>query len=494
MSLPPAVTHPIETMNGRDGEGRNLIGGSWSRAATGRSFERHNPAAPSEVVGRFPDSGRLDVDRAVGAAGGASDWLERPGSERAAILMAAAELADARAEELARDMTRETGKPVREARAEATRVAATLRYFAADAWAPRGEQYEPSAGAGQLYTLRRPLGVVGLITPWNFPLAIPAWKLAPALVAGNTVVLKPSEAAPRSATNLAGLLTDAGLPAGVLNVVIGRGPEAGQALVSHDEVVAISFTGSSPVGDRVRREATARGKRVQLELGGHNPLVVMGDADLERAVEAAYGGAFVFAGQKCTATRRIFVQEPVYQEFRGRLLERIERAAVGDPTDPGTEIGPLVTERQHAAAVEAIARASNEGARLLTGDGGLERAGHFLRPALFEDVPDESFLSREEVFGPVSSLYRFQTLDEALAQANAVEHGLSAAIFTTSLASAQRFVEEAQAGVIHVNSPTTGADVHVPFGGIKASGWGPREQGRDALDFYTEVVTVYQER
>jgi alpha-ketoglutaric semialdehyde dehydrogenase len=495
MNSPPGLADPIQAIGERDSSAGNLIDGRWSGAAGARTFERRNPADPFAPPGRFPDSGRADIDRAVRAAQAAfSNWASRPASERARTLTAAASLAEERAEQWAVDLTRETGKPVREARAEAARVGATLTYFAADAWLPRGEQFESSAGVGRLYTLRRALGVVGLITPWNFPLAIPAWKLAPALMAGNTVILKPAEDAPRSAMNLAAVLADAGCPAGVVNVVIGRGPAIGAALVAHEHVVAISFTGSARVGRQVRGDATARGKRVQLELGGQNPLVVMSDADLDRAVEAAYAGAFLSAGQKCTATRRIFVEEPVYEEFRERLLARIERSVVGDPADPRTEIGPLVNERSREGVLGAIERGRREGGRLLTDPQGPAGSGYYLRPALFEDVADEATLSREEVFGPVAALYSFRTLDEALARANAVEYGLSAAIFTAALASAQRFVAEAQAGVIHVNSPTTGADVHVPFGGVKGSAWGPREQGREAMDFYTEGVTVYEER
>jgi alpha-ketoglutaric semialdehyde dehydrogenase len=277
----------------------------------------------------------------------------------------------------------------------------------------------------------------------------------------------------------------------VLNVVIGRGAEAGAELVTRAEVRAISFTGSVAVGRRVREAATAAGKRVQLELGGQNPLVVMADADLGRAVEAAYAGAFVAAGQKCTATRRIFVQQDVYDEFRERLLERMSRAVVGDPTDPRTELGPLVNRHQFDSVLEAIQDGRGQGGKLLAGGEHGGDDGYFVAPTLFEDVGATADLARREVFGPVASLFRFATLDEALARANDVEYGLSAAIFTSALATAQRFVGVVQAGVIHVNSTTTGAEVYVPFGGIKASGWGPHEQGRAAVEFYTDVATVY---
>ena len=492
MTEAPPTTRRSGDRGSRTTRADNLIAGEWVPAISGRAYERLNPAAPSDVLGRFPDSGRADVAAAAEAAQSAfAAWAARRGAERAAVLGAAAELAHERADEIARDMTRETGKPLREARAEAARLATTLRYFAADAWFPHGEVYGQSLTAGQVYTLRRPVGVVGLITPWNFPLAIPAWKLAPALVAGNTVVLKPSEEAPVSAIHLARCLVDAGLPPGVLNVVIGRGAEAGGELVTRPEVRAISFTGSARVGRRVRDEATALGKRVQLELGGQNPLVVMADADLRRAVEAAYAGAFLAAGQKCTATRRIFVQQDVYDEFRERLLERTSRAVIGDPTDPRTEVGPLINRRRYDVVLRAIEQGRRQGGELLTDDEHGHDDGYYVSPTLFENVDDAAELARAEVFGPVASLFCFATLDEALARANGVEYGLSAAIFTGALATAQRFVGAVQAGVIHVNSTTTGAEVYVPFGGIKASAWGPHEQGRAAIEFYTDVATIY---
>jgi alpha-ketoglutaric semialdehyde dehydrogenase len=472
----------------------NLIDGSWVPAASRRTFERPNPAQPTELLGPFPDSGPPDVEAAALAAQAAfTGWAHRPGAERAAILDAAAGIAHQRAEEIARDITHETGKPLREARGEAARLATTLSYFAADAWLPRGELYAQSVTTGHVSTRRRPLGVVALITPWNFPVAIPAWKAAPALAAGNTVVLKPSEDAPTGAMHFARCLTDAGLPPGVLNVVIGRGPVAGATLVGRAEVRAVSFTGSTAVGRRVRDDATAHGKRIQLEMGGHNPLIVMSDADVDRAVAAAYAGAYMAAGQKCTATRRIFVEARIYGEFRERLLARIRQAVIGDPADDRTELGPLINERQYRAVLDAIDQARRDGARLLAGGDRGDRDGYFVAPTLFEDVDDEAPLARRETFGPVASLFRFEMLDEALARANAVEYGLSAAIFTSNLGVARRFADEAQAGVIHVNSPTTGAEVHVPFGGIKASGWGPHEQGRAAIEFYTESVTIYED-
>jgi alpha-ketoglutaric semialdehyde dehydrogenase len=335
--------------------------------------------------------------------------------------------------------------------------------------------------------------VVGLITPWNFPAAIPVWKLAPALIYGNTIVLKLAQDSPLTGLHIVRAFDDAGLPPGVLNVVIGRGSAVGTPLVEHPGVRALSFTGSVPVGEGIRETAGRLGKRVQLELGGHNPLIVMADADLGRAAEAAYAGAFWSAGQKCTATRRIYVQEDVYDGFRDAFLARVKSGRVGDPADPDTEVGPLVNESAMDDVLGAIERGRSEGGSVLAGGARGDDEAFLVAPTVFEDVADDATLSCEEVFGPVTSLYRFGSLDEAIERANAVEFGLSAALFTNSLAATQQFVEQAEAGILHVNSQTAGADVHVPFGGVKGSGFGPHEQGRAAREFYTEVVTVYQD-
>ena len=467
------------------------MGGEWLPAATGESYEKRSPIEPMDVVGAFPSSGEADVDAAVSAAvEAAPGWAAVPPARRAAILGGAADAVDRRAEQIAQDMTLEMGKPIREARMEVARAAQILRFFAGEAFRPKGEVYEQGATGSSLYTMRRPVGVVGLITPWNFPVAIPAWKLAPALAYGNAVVLKPAQEAPLTTLHLAACLEEGGLPPGVLNVVVGRGGAVGGPLVAHPAVTAISFTGSVAVGERLRSDAAALGKRVQLELGGQNPFIVMADADLDRAVEACYAGAYWSAGQKCTSTRRIYVQEPVYDAFRERLLARIERGVVGDPLDPATEVGPLVNESQVDEVLAGIARGRDEGGTTIAG-GGRRGDSFFVEPTLFEGVADDAFLSCEEVFGPVASLYRFDGLDEALARANSVRFGLSASLFTRDAAAIDAFVRRIEAGLIHVNQQTAGADFHVPFGGVKGSGYGPHEQGRAAIEFYTEVVTVY---
>jgi aldehyde dehydrogenase (NAD+) len=472
----------------------NFVGGEWRPSLSGATYEKHSPWRPSEAIGEFPASSAEDVDAAVEAAAIAfPEWSRRPAAQRAAVLMAAADAIERRVEQIAQDMTLEMGKPLRESRMEAARGAAILRYFAGEASRPKGELYEQSATGSSVYTVRRPVGVVGLITPWNFPAAIPVWKSAPALIYGNTVVLKLAQEAPLTGLHLAACFEEAGIPAGVFNIVVGRGSEVGTPLVRHPRVKAVSFTGSVAVGNQVRDEATALGKRVQLELGGHNPLIVMADSDLDRAVEAAYAGAFWSAGQKCTATRRIYVQDAAYDEFRTKLLDRVARGVVGDPADPATEVGPIVNAKQLDEVMAGIERGRAEGGTVLAGGERLDGEPYLLAPTVFEGVRDDAFLSCEEVFGPVTSLYRFEEVDEALRRANAVAFGLSASIFTSDLATAQRFVDELEAGILHVNSQTAGADVHVPFGGIKGSGFGPHEQGRAAIEFYTEVVTVYHD-
>jgi acyl-CoA reductase-like NAD-dependent aldehyde dehydrogenase len=472
--------------------GRNYVGGEWREAASGDTYTKANPMRPSETVGEFAASDEADVDAAVAAAEAAFPaWAALPMAKRGSYLEAAAAVLAERAEQVARDMSTEMGKPLREARGEAGRASLILRYAASEAFRAVGEHYEQALTGAQVSTKRRPLGVVGLITPWNFPLAIPIWKLAPALIWGNTIVLKLAYEAPLTGLHIAEAFAEADLPAGVLNILTGRGSTAGAALVRDPRVRALSFTGSVPTGSGVRDEATKLGKRVQLELGGHNPLIVMADADLDRAVEASYAGAFWSAGQKCTATRRIYVQSDVYDAFREKLLARVERGKVGDPLDPETEVGPIVSEAQFDSIVESIERGRSEGGEVIAGGNRTDEESWVVEPTIFENVRDDAFLSCEEVFGPVTSLYRFDTLDEAMKRANQGQFGLSAAVFTTSLPAATRFQNEIQAGLIHVNSQTAGADVHVPFGGVKASGFGPHEQGRAAMEFYTEQVTIY---
>lgn len=470
----------------------NFIDGEWRAASNGATAEDRNPFRTSEVIGTFPLSEPEDVDAAIAAAAAAAKgWARTPAPQRGAILMKAADAIERRVEQIAQDMTLEMGKPLRESRGEAGRGAVILRYFGSEGWRAQGELFQQTMTGGDVVTRRRPLGVVGLITPWNFPFAIPIWKMAPALAYGNAVVIKLAQDSPLTGLHIAQCFEEAGLPKGVLNVVLGRGSTVGNQLVRDPRIRAISFTGSVGTGNAVRDEATRLNKRVQLELGGHNPLIVMADANLDKAVEAAFLGAFYSAGQKCTATRRIYVQDGIYDEFRTRLLARIDKSTVGDPADPATEVGPLVSRSQFEEILDAIERGMQEGGRVVAGGEPWGGDNYVVKPTVFEGVSDSAFLSCEEVFGPVTSLYRFGTIDEAIERANAVPFGLSASIYTQSLTAAHRFTNELEAGLLHINSQTAGAEVHVPFGGLKSSAWGPHEQGRAAIEFYTELVTVY---
>lgn len=474
----------------------NHIAGRWQQALSGATYTRLNPAHIAEQLGPFPDSGPEDVAAAVEAAVAAMpSWAKRTFAQRGEVLFRAAELVAERAERIAADMTREMGKPITEARGEVLRCVSIFRYYGGEAWRSVGEVFHHATSGGTAMSLHRPRGVIGMITPWNFPVAIPAWKVAPALVFGNTVVLKVSEDSPLSSLGIIGCLVDAGLPAGVLNAVIGHGPAAGAALVEHPAVDAISFTGSVPVGHSVRRTATELGKPVQLELGGHNPLVIAADADLPRAVEAAFAGAYFSAGQKCTGTRRVLVADSVYEEFRSGLLARIAVGVIGDPAHQDTEVGPLVNESALNGVLAGIATGRQEGGTVIAGGARLTDEpyahGYFVPPTLFENVDADGFLACSEVFGPVTTLFPVPSLEAALELANATSFGLSAAIFTSDLGAARDFARSVRAGVVHVNSPTPGTEVHVPFGGVKSSSWGSPEQGRAAHDFYTEPVTLY---
>jgi acyl-CoA reductase-like NAD-dependent aldehyde dehydrogenase len=467
------------------------LGGKWVRPVSDETYDKYGPMDPDLLLARVALAKGRDVSLAVDAAlDGFGAWAATAPARRGSVLEAAAAALDARAEQVAHDMTVEMGKPIRESLAEVARSAQILRYASSHALAPIGEQYVQAAG-GSVSTHRRPLGVVALITPWNFPCAIPIWKLAPALMCGNAVILKAALETPLSTRHIAECFAEAGLPAGVLSVLPGRGASAGATLVRDPRVSAVSFTGSVVTGRSVRDEATRLGIRVQLELGGHSPMIVTADADLDRAAEAAYAGAFSSAGQRCTATRRIYIKRAVYADFRAAFLARIQRGKIGDPLDPEVEIGPIVNAAQLEHVTEAVQRGIDQGGSVLTGGERLDNTAYLFAPTVFEGVADDSFLSQEEVFGPVTSLYEYDDFNDAITRANSTEFGLSSAIFTSDLGAALRFQRESQAGMIHVNSQTASSDIHAPFGGIKASGFGPHEQGRAALDFYSDLVTVY---
>ncbi|GAA4698969.1 aldehyde dehydrogenase family protein [Phytohabitans rumicis] len=449
-------------------------------------IESRSPQAPEDVVAQVPDNGPGEVAEAVRQAREAGvDWAARPATERAIALSACAEaLAEASAE-LAALVVREVGKPIGEATGEVARGVAILRYFAQAALLPEGDVFPAADGVSLLHTRRRPHGVAGLITPWNFPVAIPLWKAAPALAYGNGVVLKPAEQAPAVALRLAELFAGA-LPGGVLRVVTGAGA-AGAALVETAD--AISFTGSTAVGRLVRQAAAARGVPAQCEMGGQNPSVVLPDADLDLAARTIAGAAMGYAGQKCTATSRVIVVGDA-DGFAERLVAAVEALEVGDPGQASTAVGPVIEPAARSAVVAAAQRAAGRGAKILTGGVALDWNGWYAAPTVVTGVPEGDELLTEEVFGPICAVVPAASADDAVRAANAVRHGLVAALFTRDLASALTLAPRLETGMVKVNGPTAGVDFHAPFGGEKESSYGPREQGPAARDFYTRTVTV----
>lgn len=454
-----------------------------------------NPSDTRERIGEYALGDETQVNEAVAAARDAFPaWSRSAPQLRHDILRRASDEVFARKQEVGTLLAREEGKTLPEAIGEAGRAGQVLAYMAAEALRLDGRKFAGLAGDSEIDVTREPLGVVGIVTPWNFPIAIPAWKIAPALAAGNTVVFKPSELVPGSAWMLVDILQRAGLPRGVLNLVVGAGA-AGGALASHADVAALSFTGSLETGRKVGMAGIAASpmKKLQLELGGKNPLVVLDDADLELAVECALNGAFYSTAQRCTASSRMIVTDGIRERFVARLIERLEGLKVGHALADGTDIGPVVSAAQWRKDLDYIDIGQREGARLHWGGAALERdtPGHYLQPALFTEVTPGMRIAREEIFGPVAVVQAARDYDEALALSNDTEFGLTAGICTNSLKHANHFRRHAHAGVVKVNLGTSGLDYHVPFGGLGNSSYGPREQGHDALDFYTTTKTAY---
>jgi alpha-ketoglutaric semialdehyde dehydrogenase len=467
---------------------KNLIAGEWVGEP---QTERRNPARPDEVVAVSPSSSAETVSDAIAAAEAAQPaWGDMAPAARGAILMDAADILRQRHTDVAKDLVREEGKTLAEAKGEVRRAIDVLRYFGSAGWRLTGET-TPSAFPNTLvYTRREPLGVIGLITPWNFPIAIPSWKLAPALVSGNTVVLKPADLTTLTAMNLVTALVDAGLPAGVLNLVTGRGSVVGEAIVNDDRVRAVSFTGSTEVGLGIQDAASRRRARVQLEMGGKNALVVMDDADIDATATLAAAAGFSLTGQACTATSRVFCTPKALGPFIEAMRKQAERYQPGDGLEDGTLMGPVVSENQLETDLRAVRRAEKEGATVVAG--GQEPNGLFFSPTVLADVAPDADVIRNEVFGPVVAVAEVSDLDEAIARVNDSRYGLTAGIATTNLASAQHFAAKAHVGVVKVNRPTTGLDLNTPFGGTKDSSsntW--REQGPTAMEFYTWTKTVY---
>ena len=475
---------------------KNFINGEWVEARSGKVLEDRSPANTDELVGVFPASGPEDVNLAVEAAKAAyNNWRLTPAPKRAEILFHAAEILVARKEDYARDMTREMGKVLAETRGD-VQEAIDMTYLMAGEGRRQFGHTTPSELPNKFaMAVRSPIGVAGLITPWNFPMAIPSWKAMPALICGNTIVLKPAEDTPLSTYNLTQVLAEAGLPPGVLNVVFGYGPDAGGPILNHPDVGLVSFTGSTEVGRIVSQACAPTFKKCHLEMGGKNIIIVMDDANLDLAIEGAVWGGFGTTGQRCTAASRVAVQKGVYREFVEKFVARVKALKVGDGLDPVTHMGPCINEQQLQTVMKYVGIGSNEGAKLSAGGHRLETGAHargwFHEPTVFADCDPKMRICQEEIFGPVVSVIPFDSFDDAISIANDVKYGLSAAIYTRNVNQAFRAQRDLETGIVYVNAPTIGAETHLPFGGTKNTGNGHREAGLAALDFYSEWKTVY---
>jgi len=474
---------------------RNFVNGEWRESRSGQTMERRNPANFKEVVNVAPLSTREEVRDAIAAAKAAfPGWRDTPAPVRGRMLSRAAQLMERQKESLARILTREEGKPLKESLVEVQRSAYILDFMAGEATRLAGETVPSSLPKNFAFTKKQPLGVVGAITPWNFPVAIPVWKIAPALVAGNTVVFKPAEFTPECAAKVVEIFHDAGAPAGVLNMVLGAGEEVGDELLQGNDVRAISFTGSNEIGSRIYSLAARGMKKCQCEMGGKNPVVVLRDANLALATESVVVGAFGTTGQRCNSTSRVVVEDAIADEFIGMLVARSRRLKVGNGLDADVDVGPLVDEQQLKSVLRYLDIGKKEARTLLGGGrltGGEFDDGYFVAPTIFDQAPWDSVIAQEEIFGPVLSVIRVPDFEEALRVANSVKYGLSSSIYTNDASKMFEFIERIESGITHVNASTIVSEPHLPFGGMKATGVGIREMGRVAVDFYTELKAVY---
>jgi aldehyde dehydrogenase (NAD+) len=475
---------------------KNYINGKWVDAKSGKTFENRNPANWDDIIGIFPKSGPEDVEEAVKAARKAyQSWRLVPPPKRADIIKKAADLLVQRKEEIAREMTREMGKILLETRGDVQEGIDTGYYAAGEG--RRLFSYTTTSELPNKFAMaiRLPVGVAGVITPWNFPMAIPTWKIFPALVAGNTVVFKPASDTPKTATTLVQILEEAGVPEGVVNLVHGGGNEVGMAIVRHPDVDLISFTGSTAVGKVISREASDTLKRVSLEMGGKNAQIVLEDANLELALDGVLWGAFGTAGQRCTATSRLILHEAIYDQFIEMLVERVKKLKVGNGLNESTEMGPIINEAQLNKIHQYVEIGKQEGAKLLIGGyrltGGEYDKGWFYAPTIFVDVHPKMRIAQEEIFGPVLCVIKVKSFEEAIEVLNDTVYGLSSSIYTRDVNKAFKAIRDIQAGITYINAPTIGAETHLPFGGVKQTGNGHREGGWTVFDFFTEIKTVY---
>jgi aldehyde dehydrogenase (NAD+) len=475
---------------------QNFIAGKWVDARSGKTFENRNPANWDELVGTFPKSGKEDVDEAVRAARAAHEtWRLVPAPKRGDIMRKVGDVMVARKEELARQMTREMGKVLTETRGDVQEGIDTAYYAAGEGRRLFGKTVPSELPDKLNMAMRVPIGVAGIVTPWNFPMAIPTWKIFPALLCGNTIVFKPASDTPATATSLVEILLEAGIPAGAINIVHGGGAEVGNAIVGHPDVDLVSFTGSTEVGKKISAMAASTLKRVSLELGGKNAQIVMDDADLGLALEGLLWGAFGTTGQRCTATSRLILHEKIHDKFIGMLVDRVKKLRLGDGLLPTTDVGPCINQGQQETVKNYVEIGVQEGARIVTGGdiprgSGLEK-GWFFSPTVFENVKPEHRIAKEEIFGPVLSVLKTKSLDEAVHILNDTIYGLSSSIYTANVNRAFRAVRDVKAGIIYINAPTIGAEAHMPFGGVKQTGNGHREGGWTVYDFFSEWKTVY---
>lgn len=475
---------------------QNLIGGHWIDARSGKTYENRNPANWDDIVGLFPQSGREDVDDAVRAARSAFEmWRKVPAPKRGDILRKVGDILVARKEEIAREMTREMGKVLAETRGDVQEGIDTAYYAASEGRRLFGRTVPSELPNKFAMAIRVPVGVAGIITPWNFPMAIPTWKIFPAVASGNTVVFKPATDTPKTALTLVEIMFEAGIPEGVVNIVFGRGKEVGNAIVRHPEIDLISFTGSTEVGKQLSRDAAETLKRVSLELGGKNAQIVMDDADLNLALDGVIWGAFGTTGQRCTATSRLILHEKIYDKFMTMLVDRTLKLRIGDGLLAGTEVGPCVNENQRKSVNAYVEIGQKEGATLVAGGSvatgnGLGK-GWFYNPTVFTEVTPAMRIAKEEIFGPVLSVIRVRSLEESISVMNGTMYGLSSSIYTSNINRAFNAIQEIKAGITYINVPTIGAEAHLPFGGVKQTGNGHREGGWTVYDFFTDWKAVY---
>jgi acyl-CoA reductase-like NAD-dependent aldehyde dehydrogenase len=474
----------------------NYINGEWSAAASGKAVPSINPANRNEVVGYVQSSSMEEVNHGVAAAKAAAKaWRKLSGSARGDYLFKAANALERRLDEVAETMTREMGKTLPESKGETARGVAILRYYAGEGMRKVGDVIPSTDSEALMFTTRVPLGVVGVISPWNFPVAIPIWKMAPALIYGNTVVLKPAQETAVTAAKIIECFAEAGLPAGVINMVTGSGAIIGQGLAEHADVNGITFTGSNTVGKRVGQAALARGAKYQLEMGGKNPVIIADDADLDLAVDGTISGGIKSTGQKCTATSRVIVMRNVYEAFKDKLVAKVKDLKVGHGMEQGVWLGPCANENQLNTVVSYIQKGIEEGAQVLVGGARPDQPdladGFYVQPTVFDKVTPDMTIAREEIFGPVLALIQVDTIEQAIEMANDSDYGLSASIYTQNIGNVLSFIQDMDAGLVRINAETAGVELQAPFGGMKQSSSHSREQGQAAIEFYTSIKTVF---